>query len=133
MTWKNLMSDKLDLTANLIYSRARTNNNPTGGNYVNNPFAVTGAPAGTTAAFFIPAQALPTISTSNTELRLNGWYRIDQSRSLRLLYAFAHMSSSYYAYDAMTDGAINGQFPTFETPPNFNVHIVGVSYIYRWQ
>ncbi len=133
MAWKNLMSGKLDLTANLMYSRARTDNNPTGGNYVNNPFAVTGAPAGTIAAFFIGAQALPTISTNTTELRLNGWYRIDQSRSLRLLYTFAHMRSAYYAYDAMTDGAISGQFPTFELPPNFNVHVVGVSYIYSFR
>jgi MtrB/PioB family decaheme-associated outer membrane protein len=126
---KNLMSGKLDLAASLIFTRARSDNTPTGGNYVNNPYAVTGAPAGTIAAFFIPAQALPTVTTDTTELRLNGRYTIDKSTSVRLLYSYARMKSADYAYASMQDGAIAGQFPTFEMAPNFTIHVVGVSYI----
>ena len=97
------------------------------------PVAAAGARAGTIAAFYIPATPLPTITTYITELRLNGKYSIDKSSAVRLVYSYAHMKSADYAYDAMRDGAIAGQFPTFEQAPHFTVHVVGVSYIYRFQ
>ncbi len=128
---KNLMSGKLDLTANLIFTRAWTDNNPTGGNYANNPFAgIAGAPTSAIAAFFIPGTALPTVTTDTTMLRLNGTYVIDKATSVRLLYAYARMKSADYAYTSMQDGAIAGQFPTFETAPTFAVHVVGASWIH---
>jgi hypothetical protein len=126
------MSGKLDVTASLIFARARSDNNVSGGNYVANPFAVLGAPAGTIAAFFIPGTALPTVTTDTTGLRLNGRYAIDKARSVRLVYSYAHMKSADYAYTSMQDGAIAGQFPTFETAPNFTVHVIGVSYIQQF-
>jgi hypothetical protein len=47
-----------------------TNADFTGGNYANNPLAVTGAPTGTVAAFYIPATPLPTVITKTFDLRL---------------------------------------------------------------
>jgi MtrB/PioB family decaheme-associated outer membrane protein len=129
LTKKNLMSGKLVVAGNLIFTRARSDNNPTGGTYTNNPFAVAGAPAGTVAAFYIPATPLPTVTTYTTELRLNGRYAIDKTSSVRLFYSLARMKSADYSYNSMTDGAIAGQFPTFETAPNFTVYVAGVSYI----
>jgi hypothetical protein len=61
---------------------------------------------------------------------LNGTYVIDKATSVRLLYAYARMKSADYAYTSMQDGAIAGQFPTFETAPTFAVHVVGASWIH---
>jgi hypothetical protein len=130
-TAKNVMP-RFDVLGNFIYTRAHSDNNPFGGTYTNNPFAVAGAPAGTPAAFFIPATPLPTVKTETIELRLTGRYTIDKNSSVRLLYTYAHMTSSDYAYTAMQDGGIVGQFPTFEKAPSYTVHIVGATYIYTF-
>ena len=77
-TRKKLMSGKLDARGGLTWSQARSDNGVTGGNYANNPLAVAGAPAGTVAAFFIPATALPTVKTDTIELKLNLRYAVSK-------------------------------------------------------
>jgi hypothetical protein len=38
-----------------------------------------------------------------------------------------------YAYDGMQYGSLTGIMPTNEQAPNYNVSVVGLSYILRWQ
>ena len=38
-----------------------------------------------------------------------------------------------YAYDGMQYGTITSVMPTNEQAPDYNVSVVGLSYVYRWQ
>ncbi len=132
-TRKNLADGKLDVVGGLSYSAARTANDVAGGNYVNNPLAVAGAPAGTSAAFYIPGTALPDVTTKTIELRLGAKWKLDDSRSLRLGYLYQHMSSVDWAYDGLQFGGLAGILPSLQQAPNYTVHTVTVSYIYNFQ
>ncbi len=126
---KGLLADKLDLSGDLIYSRAKTDIGVNGGSYANNPFAVVGAPAGTVAAFYIPAAALPTVDTKTTTLRLSGQYAVGKDSGLRVTYLVQRMRSSDYIYDGMQFGTGTNYLPTLEQAPNYTVHVVAVSYV----
>jgi MtrB/PioB family decaheme-associated outer membrane protein len=131
---KNLLKDKLDIAGDVVFSRARTDNNAIGGNYVNNPLAVAGSPAGTlTAAFYVPATPLPTVTTDTLQLRLSAKYSIDKASAVRLGYGYSRMKSNDYAYDGMQPGGLTGILPSYETAPAYVVHTVGASYTYSFQ
>lgn len=124
-----LLAGKLDLAGDLSYTRARTNIGVNGGNYQANPFGAV-APA---ALFFIPATDLPTVKTETVNLVLSGKYTVNKASSIWAGYNFQHMSSNDYVYAAMQPGGLAGQLPTYEKAPSYNVHTIGVSYIYSFQ
>jgi MtrB/PioB family decaheme-associated outer membrane protein len=135
--YRGLASGRLDVAGDLVYTYSRTDVGVAGGTYANNPFALASpvpplAP-GVPAAFFISAADLPTVTTKTIELRLNSVYTIDRQSALRLLYWYQHLKSSDYAYDGMQYGTITSVIPTNETSPSYNVHVIGISYIYQWQ
>ena len=130
---KGLLKDKLDLSGDLTWSRALTDNYANGGNYVNNPLAVAGAAAGTVAAFYVSAADLPTVATTTLALRLTGRYAIDKAQSVRLGYGFARMKSNDYAYQGMQPGGLTGVLPSYEVAPVYVVHTIAVSYLYSFQ
>jgi MtrB/PioB family decaheme-associated outer membrane protein len=135
--YKNLMGGRLEIIGDLVYTNARTDIGVAGGSYANNPFALAApAPAlgpGVPAVFFIPAANLPTVTTKTIDVRLAGQYAIDKASAVRLLYWFQHLDSSDYMYDGMQFGTLTNIMPTNEQPFHYNVHVVGLSYIYRWQ
>ena len=135
--YKNLMGGRLDVAGDLVYTHARTDVGVAGGSYANNPFALAApAPAlapGVPAVFFIPAANTPTATTKTIELRLGGQYAIDKMSAIRVLYWYQHLQSNDYVYDGMQFGTLTNVIPTNEQPFNYNVHVVGVTYIYRWQ
>jgi long-subunit fatty acid transport protein len=94
---------------------------------------VTGAAAGTVAAYYIAATPFADITTRTTELRAGLKYRIDDSRSLRAGYLYQHMKSSDWAYDGMQLGGLAGVLPTLEAAPSFTVHTVSVAYIFSFR
>ncbi len=128
-----LMGGKLMLGADLTWSRAKTDVNVTGGSYVNNPLAITGAAAGTAGAFYIPAGPLPTVIYEQTLLRLAGQYQLDKHSTIGALYLFGHLSGQDWFYQGTQFGSGTNYLPTNEQFPSYNVHVVGVSYIYRFQ
>jgi hypothetical protein len=130
---KGLLAGKLDIAADLSYSRAQTDINVNGGSYVNNPLAVAGAPAGTTAAFYIPAGALPTISSKTTMFRINGQYALNKNSAVRAMYMYQRMTSNDYVYEGMQLGSGSNYLPTLEQAPNYTVHVVGLTYIYYFR
>jgi hypothetical protein len=132
-TRKNLLEGKLDLNGGLSFSSVRSSNNVIGGNYVNNPLAVAGAPAGTVAAFFVPATPLPDAKTRMLELRFGGKYRIDDSHTVRLGYMFQRLTSNDWIYDGMQPGGLAGVLPWFEQSPSYKVHTFSLSFIYAFR
>ncbi len=127
-----LLSGKLDLSASLFLSQARSVIDVNGGSYVNNPYAgstAAGAISPTVAAWYIPATALPTVKTDAAELRLGGSYRLDKQRTLRLAYGYQTLRTSDWAYAGLQPGGLAGVLPTLEQSPHYQVHSVGLSYV----
>lgn len=133
MKRKGLMSGKLDLSGDLIFSRARTDTDVTGGSYVNNPLAVTGAPATTPAQLYIVATPQPTVSTNSVALRMAGKYMLSANSSLRMVYTFSRLWSADYAYGGMQYGSLGGVMPTNEQAFNYTVNVVALSYLYSFR
>jgi MtrB/PioB family decaheme-associated outer membrane protein len=119
----------LELTGNLVYSRARWDNNVTGGSWVNNILDGPGAVPTTIAAYFVPATPLPTITTDTGELRINGRFAIDKLQAVRVAYAYLRMRSDDPAYEGMQFGSISTVLPTNEQAFKYSVNVFGVSYI----
>ncbi len=132
-SWKGLLEGKLDLIGSALYSDARVDNAMTGGTYANNPYAVSGKPAVVPAVIFIPAQNLPTVSEKMIQLQIGGQYALDKHSAIRAFYWWQKLRVTDYVYDGMQYGSLSGVIPTNEQSPNYNVSVVGVSYIYRWQ
>lgn len=135
--WKNLAAGKVDVLGDLVYADARTDIGVAGGSYANNPFALaTPAPAlapGVPAVFFIPASGMPTVTTRTLDLRLSAQYALDRNSAIRLLYWYEHLRSNDYVYAGMQFGTLTNVMPTNEQPFHYDVHVIGLSYLYRWQ
>ncbi len=130
-----LVRDRLDAGADLVYTSARTDIGVVGGSYVNNPFALAGAPvlpAGTAAIYFIAATDLPRVTTRTFELRLNAQYHLSKVSELHFAYGYKHLSSNDYVYDGMQLGTLATVMPTLEQAPHYSVHVIAVSYQQRF-
>jgi hypothetical protein len=90
---------------------------------------VAGAAAGTIAAYYIGTSPLPTINTKTTTLRMNGQYALNKDAAVRVTYMYQHMTSNDYMYTGMQFGTGTNYLPTLEQAPNYNVQVVGVTYI----
>lgn len=128
-----LMGGRLGVGVDLLYTKSRTNVGVTGGTYANNPAAVANRPAVSPAAFFVPATALPQVTTKTDEVRLNVAYAIDKASGVRFFYWYQRLTTTDFAYDGMQYGTITSVMPTGEKPPSYNVSVVGVSYLYRFR
>jgi len=130
----NLMASRLDVMGGLTFSRARTDTSVTGGSYIQNPLLT--ATAGQTAAvafYYLPATALPTITTDTIDLTINGKYKLDKASAVHVGYRYQHMKAVNYAYDGMQMAtAVGNTLPTNETAPSYTVHTIGASYIYSF-
>jgi hypothetical protein len=123
-------TDKLDLTGNLMFTRARSGNDVGTGNWANNPLALPAAAPGT-VAYFIAASPLPAVTTNTAELRLTGKWAVDQRQSLRVLYSYLRMRSADWVYDGMQIGAgtMSGVLPTNEQAFKYSVSVLGLSWL----
>ena len=102
---------------------------------VANPFALAGAPvlaAGVPAIFYIPAANLPAVTTRTLDVRLTGKINVTRAADIRVFYEFQRLKSTDYAYDGMQFGTGTEQLPTLELAPNYTVHVVGLTFGYRY-
>jgi MtrB/PioB family decaheme-associated outer membrane protein len=120
---------RLNLTGNLVATRAHWDNTVSGGNWANNLLNGAGAAPTTIAAFYISATPLPTTTSDTVELRLSGRYPVGRGQALRLSYAYLHMKSADWTYEGMQFGSLSGQLPTGEQPFKYTVSVFGVSYV----
>ena len=130
---KQFIWRRLDLSGDVVFSRAQTNVDVHGGSYVNNPFALAGAPVlapGVPAVFYIPAANLPAVTTRTLDLRLTGRINVSKSADIRVFYEFQRLKSTDYAYDGMQFGTGTEQLPTLELAPHYTVHVVGLTFGY---
>ncbi len=132
---KQFFWHRLDLTADATYSRASTDVDVRGGSYANNPFALAGAPAlaaGVPAVFYIPAANLPPVTTKVIDLRLGTRIAVGKSGEVRVFYEVQRLKATDYAYDGMQFGTGTEQLPTLEQAPDYTVHVVGLTFGYRF-
>jgi hypothetical protein len=94
---------------------------------------VTGAPAGVTAAFYIPAAAFPTVTSNTVELKLKGKYKIDKVSAVRFAYTYAQTKVVDWSFDTMQiGGGGSGYLPSNELAPDYVVQTLGISYVYTF-
>jgi MtrB/PioB family decaheme-associated outer membrane protein len=135
LTKQQFLWRRLDVTTDVVFSRARTNVDVRGGSYANNPFALAGAPvlaAGVPAVLYIPAANLPPVTTRTLDLRLTGRVSLGKSADLRVFYELQRLKATDFAYDGLGLGTGTEQLPTLEQAPNYTVHVVGLSCGYRF-
>jgi len=130
-----LFSERFDLLADLTYSYARTPISVSGGAYFGNGST---APGPAFNNIFIGAQNLPDATTQYLQLRLEGTYALDKVSAIRLVYIYGHMKTNDWQWDAYTNSSLGVlAVPTFPGPmmtsPDYNVNVVGLSYVYRFR
>ena len=134
--WNGLLSHKLDLSTDLVYSRARTDIAVDGASYSNNPFALKAPapvlPAGTPAVFLVPAADLPAVVTRTVDVRLSGRYALTQKSDVRLVYEYARTKVDDFAYQGLQLGTGTEQLPTLQQAPDYVVQVVALFYRYRF-
>jgi hypothetical protein len=134
LTQKALMSGKLDVKGDLVFSRAQTDVGVTGGSYVQNPALIAaGGQEALVAFYYIPASALPTVTTNVIELKLSGKYQIDKVSAMRVGYTYARLKAVDWAYDGMQFGTGTNYLPTNEQAPKYTAQAIGVSYLYSFK
>ena len=72
------------------------------------------------------------MTTRTIDLRLTGRVSIGKSGDVRVFYELLRMKSTDFAYDGMQFGTGTEQLPTLERAPDYTVHLVGVSFGYRF-
>lgn len=127
--WKNLIHERIDLKAQIVVTRASTDINVLGGSYANNPYAVAGAAAGTVAAYYIPAQPLPTIVANSLDARLGVKYRFARNQALHLTYEYAQLTDADFGYQGYQLGGASAILPTGQFAPYYHVQVFGLSYV----
>ncbi len=123
-----LLGGRMNLMADLSYSDSRTPIDMSGGTYYSNG----------TQNVFVPAESFPEVKSQLTQLRLTGNYAINKQSAVQLLYIYGRLKSNDWAFDAFTNSplgvlAVTSVIGPAITSPNYNVNVVGVSYIYRFR
>lgn len=131
---KGLMAGKLDLTAAVIWTRARTDIDVTGGSYVANPQAALASVVqpGGIANYYIAASAFPTVTTDTSEVRVTGRYAMDKKSAVRISYGYAQTKAVDWSYDGYQFGTGTNYLPTNEQSPNYVVQTLGIAYIFSF-
>ena len=135
LSQSGLLTQKLDLSGDILFTRARTDIAVNGGSYSNNPYALAGAPvlpADTPAIFLIPSTDFAPVTTRTFELRIGARYAVSRSTDVRVLYEYERTKVVDFAYEGMQLGTGTEQLPTFEQAPNYGVHVVVVYYRHRF-
>lgn len=118
-----LLSGKLELDGDLLYSRART------------PIGVTGNSTATVlgvANTFVAAQSLPDVSSKAVTLNLSGSYAVSKAVSVRMGYLYWRASSRDYALDGVGPTTLQSYLGPNESSPNYKVHVVALSCFYKF-
>jgi MtrB/PioB family decaheme-associated outer membrane protein len=123
LDYMGLLSGKLGLDGNLVYSRGRTLIGVTG----NSTATVLGVPN-----TFVAAQSLPDVSSKTVTLTLNGRYQVSDAVFIRLGYIYWDITSSDYALDGVAPTTLQSYLGPNESSPTNKVHLIGLSCSYRF-
>ena len=121
---KAMMGGKLELSGDLVYSRAKTPIAVSGGNYQSNGVVT----------MYVAATSLPDITQTMTDLRIAAKYALDKASAVRLSYMGRKMTSSDWQWDAYTNPIVLQTINTTGmTSPNYTVHVLSASYLYSFK
>jgi hypothetical protein len=133
---KNLLAGNLELAAQVMYTRARTDTASLGGSYVNNPLALAAPapplPSGTPTVFFIPAGNYPIVRDDELTITPTAQYVIKKRATLKAFYLFQKMMSTDWAYLGMQYGTGTNFLPSNEKAPNYAISAGGLSLIFAF-
>ena len=137
LTHKGMANGKLDMNGGLSYTKAITSQNfPSGGNYVTTLYTVAnfGAKATTWSRTWVPAAAMPDVSSKVITLNISGKYALDKTSAVRLGYTYQNMKSDDWLYANRAPGTgWSGLLPSYESSPAYTVHAVSAVYLYSFK
>lgn len=121
---KGMFGGKFELVGDFVYSRAKSPISFTGGTYNSN---------GVRNVYY-SAESPPDITNDMVELRIAGTYSLDKNAAVRVSYLGRRLHSADFQLDAYTNPtAFQSFLGTGMTSPDYTVHVLGVSYIYRFR
>ncbi|MEO8134613.1 MAG: MtrB/PioB family outer membrane beta-barrel protein, partial [Betaproteobacteria bacterium] len=118
---KGLLGGKLQIGGDLVYTRASTAFQFSGGNV----YPISSIPP----LVPIPAESLPDATNRYVSLLLDGRYALDKKSSMRVTYLYRRLVSSDSQFDALVGVTIPSFVRTNEVSPNYTMNVIGVSYI----
>ncbi len=123
-----LLAGKLELLGDLSYSLG-SSNYATALNYST---ATSGGVVCSDPRIY-SCGALPDIRAELLALKLSATYRLDKSSQMALGYVYQKLGSSDYFYNGLAYGQNpNTMLATNQTAPNYEVQLVGLSYLYNF-
>src|SRR6185369_4646926 len=108
------LGGKLTLTADVTYSRARTNIDVSGGTYYSNSIA----------NVYVPAQNMPAITSTVTDLRLGAVYAFSKESAIRFGWQHRKLRSSDPQFDLFGITSVQAYIGSGMTSPNYSVNAV---------
>ena len=118
------LGGRLTLSGDLVYSRARTALGFSGGTYYSN---------GVGSNVYIPAQDMPAITSTMTDLRLAARYAFDKNSALKVGWLHRRLRSSDSQYDLFGITSVQAFIGSGMASPRYNVNAVSVSYLYTFR
>jgi MtrB/PioB family decaheme-associated outer membrane protein len=118
------MGGRLTLSGDVVYARARTSLDFSGGTYYNN---------GIGSNVYIPAQNMPNITSTSTDLKLGARYQVDKQSAVKVGYLHRRLRSSDPQFDLFGITAVQSYIGSGMKSPNFSVNAVSVSYVYTFR
>lgn len=118
------MGGRLTLSGDVVYARAKTALDFSGGTYYSN---------GLTSNVYIPAQNMPNITSTTTDLRLGARYQVDKQSAVKVAYLHRRLRSSDPQFDLFGITSVQAYIGSGIRSPNFEVNAVSVSYVYTFR
>ncbi|MBC5764475.1 MtrB/PioB family decaheme-associated outer membrane protein [Ramlibacter albus] len=118
------LGGKLTLTADVSYSRAKTNIDFTGGTYYSN---------GVSQNVYVLAQNMPAITSTMTDFRLGAVYSFSKQSAVKFGWQHRRLRSSDPQFDLFGITAVQAYIGPGMTSPNYSVNAVSVTYVHSFR
>jgi len=109
----NVIEKKLKVKVDFLASHARTETTPHSDGLA-----------------FLP---LPDLKTDLYRITMTAEYNIKKNMGLRFRYLYENFDTSDFARDLVTPDTLANVILLGNGTPNYSVHVVGISYFYKWQ
>jgi MtrB/PioB family decaheme-associated outer membrane protein len=118
------LGGKLTLSADVVYARARTKQNFTGGTYYSD---------GVASFVYIPAQNMAAITSTTTDLKLGARYAIDKDSAIRVGWLHRRLKSSDPQFDLFGITSVQAFIGPGLQSPVYRVNAVSVAYVHTFR
>ena len=129
LTQKGLMGGKLTMSGDLSYSLVTTDQSVEDAGY--DATKASTAKCGLSNVLF--CGAYPQVRNELIQFKLIGSYAVDKKSQVAVSYVYQKLSSNDYLYNGYQYGYTpSAQLPSNEVTPNYEVNMLGVSYVYNF-